>query len=260
MMDMILKKEENLDLNILHYRVIPITSKGGYVEIVKDAETLYHINEKMNFSIQNYLMNNNTKNTVQEIREKFTKSTAAFCVITYLLGIGDRHLDNIMLTKDGILFHIDFGFIVGFDPKPLAPNMRITPDMVDAIGGISSDNYQNFKNICTKAFNCLRRHTDIFMDMLLLLPNATPPISDNFQISDEQLTNEIINRFLPGHTYEEAELQFIVHMEKSYNTSKHAVYDFFHYHNKEATLSKNISNAINKASDVAKNLFNYMQM
>jgi phosphatidylinositol 3-kinase len=62
-----------------------------------------------------------------------------------LLGIGDRHLENLMVDKDGKFFHIDFGFIFGKEPGGkggLASKIRISKTMVDAMGGFGSDGYK----------------------------------------------------------------------------------------------------------------------
>lgn len=82
---------------------------------------------------------------------------AGYCVITYLLGVGDRHLDNLLLTTSGKLFHIDFGYILGRDPKPLPPPMKLSKEMVEAMGGINSEHYQEFRKQCYTAFLHLRR-------------------------------------------------------------------------------------------------------
>eukprot|EP00434_Breviolum_minutum_P020617 symbB.v1.2.018178.t1/scaffold1436.1/size118852/1 len=77
-----------------------------------------------------------------------------------------------MVTKDGRLFHIDFGFILGKDPKPFPPPMRICKEMVEGMGGNSSPGYQSFKSKCCQAFKILRRHSKLIINLLYLMTDS----------------------------------------------------------------------------------------
>ncbi|GJZ14851.1 mannosylglycoprotein endo-beta-mannosidase [Tanacetum coccineum] len=65
--------------------------------------------------------------------ETFFKSCAGYSVIKCIFDIGDRHLDNLLLRDDGCLFHVDFCYVFGYDPKPLPPPMKLCKDMVEAL-------------------------------------------------------------------------------------------------------------------------------
>ena len=82
---------------------------------------------------------------------------AGYSVITYLLGVGDRHLDNLLLSESGHLIHVDFGYILGRDPKVFPPPMKLNKEMVEGMGGTSSIEYQRFREHCYNAFLALRR-------------------------------------------------------------------------------------------------------
>ncbi len=82
--------------------------------------------------------------------------SAGYCLLTYLLGIGDRHQDNLLLRDTGQLFHIDFGFILGRDPKPFAPPMRLSKDMMEMLD-LDAQRFQDFLRHCFTPFLILRK-------------------------------------------------------------------------------------------------------
>ena len=243
-MDYILKKDESLDLHIITYNILPIDINKGLIEIIQDSKTLYEI-KKDNFTIQNWIIENNPNVPIDILRKRFTLSCAAYCVISYLLGFGDRHLDNIMISKEGFLFHIDFSYVLGISVKIIVPEIRITPDMIDAMGGINSKNYELFQDLCIRSFNCLRRHSNLFFILLSQLDKIKPKIL-NGKYSYEFIKKHIISRFLPGENYTQAKLIFntIVKKHRSSSYSEKLI-DFCHENSKENTVLSSITNVSN---------------
>lgn len=205
MINRIVKDDLSLDTDCTTYGIFPVSKDCGFIEIVPKSHTIRYIQSKLGFTIQNYIIEKNKKKQADEIRTKFIKSCALYCVSTYIFGIGDRHLDNMMLTQDGSLFHIDYGYILGFDPKPLnTPTMRIPMDMIDAIGGIKSEYYTQFLDLCNKIYNSSRKHINLFINMISIITKCTPPIITS---SEEFIYNELYTRLLPGENYKQAEIQ-----------------------------------------------------
>ena len=98
--------------------------------------------------------------------DNYIHSCAGYCVITYFLAIGDRHLENLMFTTSGHFFHIDFGFILGKDPKPVPPPIKICHEMIDVFGDKNSELNNTFKKKCVETFIKLRRDAKLLVNLI----------------------------------------------------------------------------------------------
>jgi len=115
-----------------------------------------------------------------QIADNFCLSCAAYVVATYVLGIGDRHNDNIMLTTSGHLFHIDFGHFLG-NIKTWAGISRerapfiLTPDFAYVMGGKDSDTFKKFVDLSCRAFNILRKNANTFISLFAMMLSTGIP-------------------------------------------------------------------------------------
>uniref|UniRef100_A0A671PU57 Si:rp71-17i16.5 n=1 Tax=Sinocyclocheilus anshuiensis TaxID=1608454 RepID=A0A671PU57_9TELE len=120
-------KEKGLDLNLVPYGCISAGFNIGIIEIVRNAITIASVQRS------------------QGAIEKFENSCASYC---------DRQHDNIMITDQGNLFHIDFGHILGNTKSFLGVNRErvpfdLTPDFLYVMGrvkGRPSLYFQRFRS------------------------------------------------------------------------------------------------------------------
>ncbi|KAI8800253.1 kinase-like domain-containing protein [Cladochytrium replicatum] len=179
LIDKLLRKE-NLDLKLTPYKVIATSIDQGMVEFIPSHALALLLAENNNSILQFFRSHNPPDPSAPmsippQVMDTYIKSCAGYCVITYLLGVGDRHLDNLLLTTAGHLFHVDFGFILGRDPKPFPPPMKLCKEMVEAMGGATAQHYQKFKSYCYVAFNSLRKSANLILNLFSLMVSATIP-------------------------------------------------------------------------------------
>lgn len=181
LMDQLLQKE-NLDLKLTPYKILATSNRMGLTQFVASVsfQSLAARYKGAPNAALAYLRQNNPDAHAplglrRETLDTFVKSCAGYCVVTYILGVGDRHLDNLLLAPDGHFFHADFGFILGRDPKPFAPAMKLSKEMVEAMGGSGSEHYRQFKQYCFLAYTALRKSSNLILNLFSLMVDANIP-------------------------------------------------------------------------------------
>ncbi|GFS24169.1 phosphatidylinositol 4-phosphate 3-kinase C2 domain-containing subunit alpha-like, partial [Elysia marginata] len=182
--------QQGLDLKMITFACLATGPKKGIIELITESETLRKIQGFGGVTgsfkdrlIKEWLQKNNpTELEYKKAVENFTASCAGYCVATYVLGVGDRHNDNIMLKQSGHMFHIDFGKFLG-DSQMFGNFKRdrvpfvLTSDMAYVIndGGKQGHRFQHFVDLCCQAFNILRRHADLFRSLFILMARSGIP-------------------------------------------------------------------------------------
>ncbi len=98
----------------------------------------------------------------------FSRSLAVMSMVGYVLGLGDRHLENVLMDfRQGQVVHIDYN--VCFDKGktlkvPEIVPFRLTASMTKALGVIGVDG--DFRTSCEIALGVLRRNRDTLMTLL----------------------------------------------------------------------------------------------
>uniref|UniRef100_A0A8C7H973 phosphatidylinositol-4,5-bisphosphate 3-kinase n=1 Tax=Oncorhynchus kisutch TaxID=8019 RepID=A0A8C7H973_ONCKI len=195
----ILWKKEGLDLRMIPYGCLSTGNKTGLIEVVKNSDTIANIQRNNSNSaataafnkdaLLNWLKSKNPEDKLDQAIEEFTLSCAGYCVATYVLGIGDRHNDNIMIKETGQLFHIDFGHFLGNFKSKFGINRERVPfiltyDFVHVIQQgrtNNSEKFERFRECCEQAYKILCRNGTLFVNLFAMMKAAGLPELSSFK-------------------------------------------------------------------------------
>jgi len=198
------------DIYVHTYDVFPLNEQCGIVQMIPQTKTLYEIRNSKE-TLLNYIMSSNEKLSVKALRDRIVASTAGACLLAFTMGLGDRHLENILVSSDALLVHVDFGYVFGDDPKRQRTQMRITEDMINAMGGHQSATFASFVRLTQVAYGAMRIHTSFWYHLL---------VSECFIVGDKsrhwkRIRDHALDRFVPGEGHDEASVQIESVVEKA---------------------------------------------
>ncbi|KAL8715001.1 MAG: hypothetical protein Q9220_000958 [cf. Caloplaca sp. 1 TL-2023] len=103
-----------------------------------------------------------------DARLRYTRSCAVMSIVGHVLGLGDRHGENILFEEsNGGTLHVDFNCLfdkgITFEKPELVP-FRLTQNMVDAFGAYGIEG--PFRKSCEFTLRILRQHEDTLMTIL----------------------------------------------------------------------------------------------
>ena len=218
-----LLKNVHLDFQFTIYKTLATSKSDGFVEFVPNSTTIYDI-IKTKTMREYYLELSNHNDTVYNQKlENYINSCAGYCVVTYLLGIGDRHLQNLMIDKNGRLFHIDFGYILGKDPKPLPPPIKLCKEMVELMGGKGSKGFNDFQQKCVNAYWVLRENARVIVNMFYLMIDSGIPELNNIDNLEK-----LHEKFVPQKNKQEAATYILDNLKESVDALMPVVMETFH--------------------------------
>ncbi|OEH74707.1 fatc domain-containing protein [Cyclospora cayetanensis] len=102
-------------------------------------------------------------------RKAFTQTSAAWAAFGYVIGLGDRHCENILLDlKSGAALHVDFDCL--FDkgqtlPFPEVVPFRLTQNIVAALGATATNG--DFRTAAVTVLRLLRSNQNLLLSLFM---------------------------------------------------------------------------------------------
>ena len=167
-------------------------------------------------TLQSYLQR--VSRTRRAVREEKVYSLCRRSVHTFVFARRRGQAPAEYGHFQGELAHIDFSYILGYDPK-LHMDIRITTPMIQMMGGEHSRDYASFVHGVTEAFHKIRQHTGLWYALMTFL-------STNYSLVEIQ--EHVTRKLMPSVQDARATMRIVDIVKNNSNTWRHNISDITH--------------------------------
>ncbi len=162
------------------YRILSTSKDTGIIEFLIDSTSIDGLKKTDGFPTEGGLRayfemiyGSPEGRSFKTAQRNFMLSLVGYSLVSYLLGLKDRHNGNIMIDVRGRLIFIDFGFAMGMAPGhefsfERAP-FKMTQEYIDVMGGLDSECFKEFKRLFVSGFEAARSNSQIALGLVEIM-------------------------------------------------------------------------------------------
>ncbi len=165
--------KHGVPVNVLPYQALSVVYDGGVIECINDAISVDSLKKSAGVqTLHQFFLKVYGEGTPQHAtaQRNFIESMAGYSVVSHLMMVKDRHNANLMLSRNGRLVHIDFGFMFGTSPGNMqfesAP-FKMSQELLDTMGGgANSEGFRYFKVLLHLAMAAVREEAHQLVQLI----------------------------------------------------------------------------------------------
>ncbi len=168
----------NLPIWLKTYRILSTSKDCGLIEVLTDSTSIDGLKKSPSFPADQSLFTYFVEvygtpdtATFQAAQRNFIESLVGYSLVSYLLGLKDRHNGNIMIDLRGRLIFIDFGFAMGMAPghefSMERAAFKLTQDYMDVM--TPNNGFETFKKSFVDGIQAARANSQIALGLVEIM-------------------------------------------------------------------------------------------
>jgi len=223
------------------YRILSTSKDTGLIEFLTDSTSIDSLKKSESYpktgGLRAYfemVYGSPDGESFKAAQRNFMLSLVGYSLVSYLLGLKDRHNGNIMIDVRGRLIFIDFGFAMGMAPghefsMERAP-FKLTQDYLDVMDGLRSSCFIEFKRLFVAGFIAARSNSQIALGLVeIMMYKSNYPCFSGPRYGNKAAIIAFENKLFLRTAEKNIKRKALNLIEKSIHSSGTYVYDKFQY-------------------------------